>query len=89
VAARGALVGAGARRHADFDPRWITFLSATGAVFITFLAGAKLDSAVLRTKWRETGVVGLVSVTVPFLGCAAYAHYVPRHRAVPPQEYAR
>jgi Kef-type K+ transport system membrane component KefB len=54
---------------------WVTFLSATGAVFLTFLAGAELDPAVLRTKWRETGVIGLVSFTAPFLGCAAYAHY--------------
>jgi len=50
---------------------WITILSATGAVFLTFLAGAELDPAVLRTKWRETGVIGLVSIVAPFLGCAA------------------
>ena len=55
---------------------WITFLSATGAVFLTFLAGAELDPIVLREKWRETGVIGLVSFTAPFLGCAAYARYV-------------
>lgn len=55
---------------------WITFLSATGAVFLTFLAGAELDPAVLRTKWRETGVIGVVSFGAPFLGCAAYAYYV-------------
>jgi Kef-type K+ transport system membrane component KefB len=55
---------------------WITFLSATGAVFLTFLAGAELDPAVLRTKWRETGVMGLVSFAAPFLGCFAYARYV-------------
>jgi glutathione-regulated potassium-efflux system ancillary protein KefC len=55
---------------------WITFLSATGAVFLTFLAGAELDPAVLRTKWRETGVMGLVSFAAPFLGCAAYARYM-------------
>ena len=55
---------------------WITFLSATGAVFLTFLAGAELDPAVLRTKWRETGAMGLVSFAAPFLGCAAYARYV-------------
>ena len=55
---------------------WITFLSATGAVFLTFLAGAELDPSVLRTKWRETGLIGLVSFAAPFLGCAAYAHYV-------------
>ncbi len=55
---------------------WITFLSATGAVFLTFLAGAELDPAVLRTKWRETGVIGLVSFGAPFIGCFAYARYV-------------
>jgi Kef-type K+ transport system membrane component KefB len=55
---------------------WITFLSATGAVFLTFLAGAELDPAVLRTKWRETGVMGLVSFAAPFLGCTAYAYFV-------------
>jgi Kef-type K+ transport system membrane component KefB len=55
---------------------WITFLSATGAVFLTFLAGSELDPAVLRTKWHETGVMGLVSFAAPFLGCFAYARYV-------------
>jgi glutathione-regulated potassium-efflux system ancillary protein KefC len=55
---------------------WITFLSATGAVFLTFLAGAELDPVVLRAKWRETGVIGFVSFAAPFLGCAAYARYV-------------
>lgn len=55
---------------------WVAFLSATGAVFLTFLAGAELDPAVLCAKWRETGVIGLVSFAAPFLGCAAYARYV-------------
>lgn len=54
---------------------WITFLSAAGAVFLTFLAGAELDPRVLRSKWRETGVIGLVSFAAPFVGCATYAHY--------------
>jgi hypothetical protein len=30
-------------------------------VFLTFLAGAELDPAVLRAKWRETGVIGLAT----------------------------
>jgi Kef-type K+ transport system membrane component KefB len=54
---------------------WVTFLSATGAVLLTFLAGAELDPVVLRAKWRETGVIGLVSFAAPFLGCAAYARF--------------
>jgi hypothetical protein len=53
-----------------------TFLSTTGTVILMFLAGAERDPAVLRAKWRETGVIGLVSFAAPFLGSAAYAHYV-------------
>ena len=63
-----ALLGAG--------EGWVTFLSATGAIFLTFLAGAELDPAVLRDKWKETTVIGLVSFAAPFLGCAAYARFV-------------
>ena len=48
----GALVGTALLGTTE---SWVTFLSATGAVFLTFLAGAELDPAVLRAKWRETG----------------------------------
>jgi glutathione-regulated potassium-efflux system ancillary protein KefC len=55
---------------------WITFLAGTGAIVLTFLAGAELDPAIFRTKWKEAMVVGLVGFFGPFLGCAAIAHYV-------------
>jgi glutathione-regulated potassium-efflux system ancillary protein KefC len=55
---------------------WITFLAGTGAIVLTFLAGAELDPVIFRTKWKEAVVVGLVGFTDPFLGCAAVAHYV-------------
>ena len=38
---------------------WITFLAGTGAIVLTFLAGAELDPAIFRTKWKEAMVVGL------------------------------
>src|SRR5580765_8572296 len=50
---------------------WITFLAGTGAIVLTFLAGAELDPTILRTKWKETTAVGLVGFFAPFLGCAA------------------
>jgi len=65
--------------YADFlgvNQEWIRFLAATGAVFLTFLAGAELDPDVLRTKLTEVTVVGLVSFAAPFLGCAAVAYYL-------------
>ncbi len=54
---------------------WLRFLASTGAVLLTFLAGAELDPAVLRAKVKEVSVVGLVGFFAPFLGCAALAHF--------------
>ena len=55
---------------------WISFLAGTGAIVLTFLAGAELDPQIFRTKWKEATVIGLVGFVGPFLGCTAVAHYV-------------
>jgi Kef-type K+ transport system membrane component KefB len=55
---------------------WITFLAGTGAIVLTFLAGAELDPIVFKTKWRETLIIGLAGFFGPFLGCTAVAYYV-------------
>ena len=54
---------------------WLRFLASAGAVLLTFLAGAELDPAVIRTKLKEVTVVGLVGFLAPFLGCVAVAYY--------------
>src|SRR5271170_2255567 len=61
---------------------WITFLAGTGAIVLTFLAGAELDPVSFRAKWKEAMVIGLVGFFGPFVGCAAIAHYV-LHWSVP------
>ncbi len=55
---------------------WLTFVASTGAVALTFLAGAELDPATMRTRWKEVPAVGLVSFAAPLLGCAAVARFV-------------
>jgi glutathione-regulated potassium-efflux system ancillary protein KefC len=55
---------------------WVSFLAGTGAIVLTFLAGAELDPHIFRTKWKEAGIVGLVGFVAPFLGCAALAYYL-------------
>ena len=55
---------------------WLRFLASTGAVLLTFLAGAELDPQVIRAKVKEVSLVGLVGFAAPFLGCAAVAHWV-------------
>lgn len=58
------------------DQSWIKFLSGTGAIMLTFLAGAELDPVVFKMKWKEASVVGLASFAFPFLGCAAVAYWL-------------
>jgi Kef-type K+ transport system membrane component KefB len=55
---------------------WIGFLAGTGAIVLTFLAGAEIDPVVFRVKWKEATVVGLVSFFAPFFGSAAVAYYL-------------
>ncbi len=58
------------------DAPWLRFLAASGAVVLTFLAGAELEPTVLRSKWKEVTVVGFFSFAAPFLGCTAIAYYL-------------
>jgi Kef-type K+ transport system membrane component KefB len=69
----GAIAGANAL---GAKAEWVTFLAGTGAIVLTFLAGAELDPGVFRAKWRESTAVGLVGFFAPFFGAALVAHYV-------------
>lgn len=55
---------------------WVTFLAGTGAIVLTFLAGAELDPQIFRMKWKEATAIGLVGFFGPFLGCAVIAHFI-------------
>jgi glutathione-regulated potassium-efflux system ancillary protein KefC len=55
---------------------WISFLARTGAIVLTFVAGAELDPVIFRMKWKEATAVGLVGFFGPFLGCMAIAHFI-------------
>src|SRR5438477_12035777 len=58
----GAVLGAAAL---GTDQSWIRFLASTGAVVLTFLAGAELDTHVMRRAWRQATPVGLVAFAAP------------------------
>ncbi len=55
---------------------WIGFLAGTGAIVLTFLAGAELDPGIFRTKWKEAVGVGHVGFFGPFIGCTLIAYYI-------------
>jgi Kef-type K+ transport system membrane component KefB len=55
---------------------WLRFVASVGAVLLTFLAGAELDPAVMKAKFKEVVVVGLFGFFAPFLGCAMIARFL-------------
>ena len=69
----GVIVG---RNALGSSSAWVTFLAGTGAIVLTFLAGAELDPSIFKTKWKEALVVGLAGFFAPFLGCALIARYL-------------
>jgi Kef-type K+ transport system membrane component KefB len=69
----GAVIGAGSLGG---NAEWITFLAGTGAILLTFLAGAELDPNVFRRKWREAGAVGLIGFFAPFFGATVVARFL-------------
>jgi Kef-type K+ transport system membrane component KefB len=75
VGAAAALGSFGVGDVLSADSQWIRFLAASGAVLLTFLAGAELDPDVMKAKLAEVSLVGLIGFFAPFLGCAAVAYY--------------
>lgn len=55
---------------------WVDFLAGFGSILLTFLAGAEVDPAVLRSKFKESVSIGVASFLFPFLTCFAFAYYV-------------
>lgn len=58
------------------NDEWLKFLASSGAVLLTFLAGAELEPEVMKAKLKEVSVVGIIGFLAPFLGCAAVAYYL-------------
>ena len=69
----GAAIGAAVLGTGE---TWVKFLSGTGAIVLSFLAGAELDPDVFKERWKEAGAVGFISFLAPFIGCALAARYV-------------
>ena len=55
---------------------WIASLAGFGSVVLTFRAGAEIDLAVMKNKWKETIGIGLASFFIPCLSVMAFAYWV-------------
>ncbi len=76
VVAAAVAASTGRTEALGANQEWLRFLAASGAVLLTFLAGAELQPEVMRSKLKEVSMVGLVGFFAPFIGCAAVAFYL-------------
>jgi len=58
------------------NTEWVKFLAGSGAIFLTFLAGAELEPTVIRQKLREVLLIGLIGFLSPFIGCSLIARCI-------------
>lgn len=77
----GTLIGyfsyrAGIVDYLCLQSTWFKLLTSIGAIMLTFLAGSELQKDTLKTKFRESTIVGVAGFMAPFIGCFMFAHYV-------------
>jgi len=71
------LLGVIAGNYFGFAPEpWMSYLAGFGGIVLTFLAGAEVDLPLLRSRFKESMLIGGASFLVPFLGAFAYAYFL-------------
>src|SRR5438128_6300134 len=65
----------GQLHHVLQSTEWTNFLALLGSVVLTFLAGAEIDPQSLKTNWRASLLIGVLSFAVPFGVVWFFAQY--------------
>jgi len=55
---------------------WMTYLAGFGGIILTFLAGAEIDTALMKEKFKESMLIGLASFILPFIGVFVYTYWI-------------
>src|SRR5213596_2176844 len=75
VGIASAGTGAGNLHHVLQSTEWTNFLALLGSGVLTFLAGAEIDPQSLKTNWRASLLIGVLSFAVPFGVVWFFAQY--------------
>ena len=55
---------------------WVSFLATFGAVILKFLAGAELESEVVRRYWKESIFIGFMGFLAPFILVSLISYFL-------------
>ena len=84
VGIAGAGTSAGHLHHVLQSTEWTNFLALLGSGVLTFLAGAEIDPISLKSNWRASVLIGVLSFAIPFVAAWLFAEFVlgwPLHQA--------
>jgi len=71
-----ATSGAGQMHHLLQSTEWTNFLALLGSGVLTFLAGAEIDPISLKTNWRTSVLIGVLSFAIPFAVVWFFAQFI-------------
>lgn len=57
-------------------PSWMVFVASLGGVLLTFLAGAEVDPELLRSKLKQSLILGGASFALPYAAILLFTRYV-------------
>lgn len=55
---------------------WMLYLSGLGGIVLTFLAGAEIDTEMMKKEFKGCFLIGFFAFLVPFIGVSLYTRYV-------------
>ncbi len=55
---------------------WMIFIASFGGILLTFLSGTEIDVKLMREKFKETILIGLLSVLIPFILIFLVVHFL-------------
>ena len=70
------LLGAVAGNLGFHTEPWMIYLAGFGGIILTFLAGAEVDTKILREKFKESMLIGGLSFLAPFLIVGSYSYFI-------------
>lgn len=55
---------------------WMLYLASFGGILLTFLAGTEIDTKLMKERFKESFLIGILSFLMPFVFVSLYAYYI-------------
>lgn len=76
VAVIEILLGVAAGNLGLQTEEWMLYLANFGGIVLTFLAGAEIDTGLMKKKFKESLLIGFFSFLTPFITAFLYTYYI-------------